>query len=643
MHKLFRLFFIILLAFFLFGYLHSIKIIDYIDMKIYDFIALEVYKTQKCNANNDASSNVVIVDIDTKSLKALGLSTWPRVVHAQLIQTIDEMKPAIIGLDINFKYKDKSSPQFMEHFYGKFFNMDAFLSNVPHELKDNDKVLAKIIDESATVLSVDSALENKNNSHLCMKDFSLNLKLKDSIVAPISSKLNCNIQELHQFHPAFGYNDIPIDNDGVVRNLYLYKKYNNIPIPSLGLATLLNLHIHDYNSSTQTLNFLGHTLALQSQTKRLLNFNQPKIKVFSAIDILSDTIGNDSLHGKIVIISSSEEERQFYQTYMDESSSSSMLWATFIDNTLNGSFIHQDNLFKWFSLYLASLSLLIIALLWLKRKYLFVALFTFLLVFGSYIWAYKALEQYQYISLAYLWIVIIIFLLLLPLYLFIDNKDNTIKLKRDLNNAYLSSVASMALVASTHDVETGQHLIRTKKYIKALAKKLYEKRLYKEIIDKHYIDLLYEASPLHDIGKVGIADSILKKPDKLTFDEFEIMKTHAQLGGNILKESLSHYEHNPLLEVAFNIAMYHHEKWDGSGYPKGLKGDEIPLEAQLMSIADIYDALISKRRYKRSFTYEEAEQIIIQESGKAFNPLLVDIFRELSSKFKEISLEWVDE
>jgi adenylate cyclase len=213
----------------------------------------------------------------------------------------------------------------------------------------------------------------------------------------------------------------------------------------------------------------------------------------------------------------------------------------------------------------------------------------------------------------------------------------------DLNNAYLASVASMTLVASTHDIETGQHLIRTKKYIKVLAKKLFEKKLYKDIIDKHYIDLLYEAAPLHDIGKVGIPDSILKKPDKLTFDEFEVMKTHTQLGGNILQESLANYEHNPLLEVAYNIAMYHHEKWDGTGYPKGLKGDAIPLEAQLMSLADIYDALVSKRRYKRSLSFEEAEEIIEAQRETAFNPLLIDVFLELKEKFKEISLEWSDE
>ena len=288
-----------------------------------------------------------------------------------------------------------------------------------------------------------------------------------------------------------------------------------------------------------------------------------------------------------------------------------------------------------------ALILSMILYLFVKKGWYHLFIITPIIIFFiSSTWLIYAFNRGEYIAIGYLWIPLILVYLLL---LFLINIKERKKLKNDLSKSYTTTATTMTLVANIHDQETGEHLIRTKKYVQLLANKLYKKKLYTDKLNPHYIELIYEAAPLHDIGKVGIPDAVLKKPGKFTPEEYEIMKTHSKLGGDIIKESLEYYEHNPLLEVGYNIALYHHEKWNGNGYPEQLKEDEIPIEAQLMAIADVYDALISKRRYKESFTYEKAESIILSERGKSFNPVIVDIFMEEKENFKAISLEWHEE
>ena len=142
------------------------------------------------------------------------------------------------------------------------------------------------------------------------------------------------------------------------------------------------------------------------------------------------------------------------------------------------------------------------------------------------------------------------------------------------------------------------------------------------------------ASALHDIGKIGIADKILNKPGKLTPEEFEVMKTHSMLGAKMLHD-LDNFAEQPLLQTAYEIARWHHERWDGRGYPDGLKGDEIPISAQLVSLADVYDALTSERCYKKAFSHEKAVQMIRNGECGAFNPLLMQCLTDMQSKLKE--------
>ncbi len=193
----------------------------------------------------------------------------------------------------------------------------------------------------------------------------------------------------------------------------------------------------------------------------------------------------------------------------------------------------------------------------------------------------------------------------------------------ELRETRLEIIKYLGKAAEYKDNDTGLHVVRMSLYVKMLAEELG--------LDKREVELIYQASPMHDVGKIGIPDTILKKTGKLDADEWEIMKKHTIYGDNIFDKPSSQ-----LLRTAKAIALTHHEKWDGSGYPNGLKQEEIPLAGRIAAIADVYDALVSERPYKKAWTHEEAIEEIKTSSGTHFDPKIVDVFLSLSNKILQI-------
>lgn len=205
------------------------------------------------------------------------------------------------------------------------------------------------------------------------------------------------------------------------------------------------------------------------------------------------------------------------------------------------------------------------------------------------------------------------------------------------------TIMAMASLAETRDSDTGNHILRTQHYVKALAEHLQSKGKYAGQVTDEWVHLVFKSAPLHDIGKVGIPDRILLKPGKLTEAEFEIMKTHTTLG----RDAIEHAEKQlgtkvEFLSMAKEIALSHQEKWDGSGYPQGLKGEDIPLSARLMAMADVFDALISKRVYKEAMPVDQALGIMINGKGKHFDPELIDALLEIQDQLIEIAGRYRD-
>ncbi|MET0006432.1 MAG: HD domain-containing phosphohydrolase [Candidatus Thiodiazotropha sp. 6PLUC9] len=198
------------------------------------------------------------------------------------------------------------------------------------------------------------------------------------------------------------------------------------------------------------------------------------------------------------------------------------------------------------------------------------------------------------------------------------------------------AICCMASLAETRDSETGYHIQRTQHYIKILCEELQNHPDYRDYLTADNIDRIVRSAPLHDIGKVGIPDSILLKPGKLNEDEWNIMSTHAQLGFDALLNAEKDIGTTSFLGIAKEVALTHHEKWDGSGYPNGLKGDEIPVSGRLMALADVYDALVNKRVYKDAYKHQTAVKVINEGSGLHFDPVIVSAFLELEAEFKRI-------
>ncbi|WP_159652456.1 HD domain-containing phosphohydrolase [Vibrio atypicus] len=213
----------------------------------------------------------------------------------------------------------------------------------------------------------------------------------------------------------------------------------------------------------------------------------------------------------------------------------------------------------------------------------------------------------------------------------LESSQDEVKTTRDV------AIVSLSALAESRDNETGAHILRTQEYIRALAQYLSQFEHHKALLTPTYIELLYKSAPLHDVGKVGIPDNILLKPGKLTDEEFEVMKGHPEIGAKALSMAEKQLGSNSFLQLAKEISLTHHEKWDGSGYPNQLSGADIPISGRLMAIADVYDALISERVYKKAFSHEKAKSIILEGNGQHFDPELVDAFIAIEEQFVAIA------
>ena len=213
---------------------------------------------------------------------------------------------------------------------------------------------------------------------------------------------------------------------------------------------------------------------------------------------------------------------------------------------------------------------------------------------------------------------------------------------RDLLSSYRALIFALAGLAGSRDPDTGAHLERTRSYCTLLADLMSKHSDYRDTISPAFVDGIHYVSPLHDIGKVAIPDNILLKPGRLTEEEFEFMKTHTTAGAMALKRVLEQ-SNQEIFQLAYRICLHHHERWDGNGYPLGFNGEDIPIEARIMSIADVFDALLSKRVYKAAMSLEETRNEMSKSSGTQFDPTLIETFINNIDRFEAIYHQYSDE
>jgi adenylate cyclase len=618
-------------VFVIFFSIYKSDILDYSDFKIYD-ILFNVSRIK----HPSYSSPVVVVDIDEKSLKYLGQWPWSRIILSKLIEDISLAKPANIGLDIIFPEKDKTSILEIEGFFKKYFSKNLKIIGLEPYLRDNDKIFAKTISKEQITMSV--YLTNKETSSCFIPKKSRLSFAKEIDTSFESSNMLCNLDILQKSASDIGFINVSTDRDGILRRVAMLIKYKRYYIPSFALANLIN--IDNLHAEKNSISILGHTFKADKSSDILLNFHDKSwYQSISALDVLTDKFDKKMLLGKFVIIGTSAVGlHDNYTINSGETIPGAFVHATVIDNILNDTIIRQPIYLKTLNfLFAAILSLFLLFFIYKKDYFKVLALFvgasSIYVLVGFYL-----LKNFIYISLGYFLAPYFIFFFLANMIFVIFYHKEKKQFLEEITKAHSDTIDSMALIVETRDAETGAHIIRTKEYMRSLIEHLSQKEPYKKRFAlKNYKELLYRATPLHDIGKVGIPDYILKKNGRLNAQEYEIMKEHSRIGKEIIENAMKNNKTNLFLKIAYNIAYYHHEKWDGSGYPCRIKGEDIPLEARMMALVDVYDALTSKRCYKISFDFKESEDIIIRGKGTHFDPDLIDAFIELKEKFRDIA------
>lgn len=615
-------------------------------LPFFDFRFYDVLSRVETVELTPESSSTVVVEIDEQSLKDLGQWPWSRIVLAQVIQEIVAQRPAAVGLDILFPEPDRTSPKQVSEFYRNILGLDVELSGFPPVLADHDLIFAQALSSGPTVLPLFITAGHQGVASCALPLGSL-LSIPEGVDIPQRQSILCNTPVLQQSVQGVGFINAAIDVDGIFRRHSMLIGSSGGAYMSLSLAMLAQLDpditIEAPTARCQPLTI--HVAGVQIETNRkaeILNplFGRDSFKRVSVSDLLKGNCPANLFTGKMVLIGATAVGLfdQFI-TSGGEVLPGVFTHASLLENIFQGNCLYQLEQTKHLALFLSAVFSFLIIWLVLKRHYLLSAIAYFSIALCSTLLTWVMIKQGVYLSLGYFLVPFSSFYFILSLLFSISHYVVRKRFLEDLGEAHSATIDSMTMVAESRDVETGAHIVRTKKYVRLLAQTLLDTGHYQDELNAYVIELLYRAAPLHDIGKVGISDAILQKPDKLTEPEFVIMKTHAQIGHTVIQNAIRSYNKtNEFLTIAANISYGHHERWDGSGYPQGLKGLDIPLSARLMALADVYDALISKRCYKEAFSFELAEKIIHEGRGNHFDPTIVDVFGQLHAEFRNIAL-----
>jgi len=644
----------------LYGILFSVLLffLNLVKPTFFDFLTNRVYDTLLSTNTGQPSPVPVIVDIDEKSLKQYGQWPWPRYRIAILLDKLRNLGALSIGLDILFAEEDRASIHSIRKELSRDFGVDFEFREVPQSLRDNDQRLAEALSRGPIVLGYQFLFDEGSDSESCLLHPIHVNKLgheKAERVSPLfihARSVSCNLKMFSQAAAGSGFFNVSPETDGILRRVPLIMEHKGKLYPNLALVTLMKaLGVNDVLLKTDRRGmdslYLNQTaIPLTSNGSLLIRF-RGKGKTFeyiSAADILSDRIPDGKIQGKIVFVGTSASGlKELKSTPFDPVFPGVEVHATVVDNILKKDFISRP---KW----AAGLEFLGVLVLGLISAFILAwtgAGWSSLLlgvlgvgVWQASVWTFRS--EGIFISPVLPLIVLVCNFSILTFFRFWQEEQRVKERTRELTMVQEATIESMSSLTETRDPDTGEHIRRTQNYIRLLAEYLKNQPGFRALLNDETIDLLCKSAPLHDIGKVGVSDRILLKPGKLTEQEFEEMKQHTIYGRDTILAAERKLGNTSFLCVAREIAYTHHERWDGSGYPEGLKGEQIPVPGRLMALADSYDALTSKRVYKSQIPHEKAVEIIIEEKGSHFDPEVVDAFLEVKENFRQIALKYAD-
>lgn len=609
-------------------------------------------KETSWEAKGETKKEITIVDIDETSLAAVGQWPWPRYRLARLLAALSREKPKAIGLDILFSEPDHSS---LKHIIGQFqkdFNLSIDFINVPAALTDNDQFLAHILGQTQTVGARYFYFDHTSQGGVCKQSPFTILDPEKLLSLHKAEGILCNTPAIETQLGSTGFINNQYDTDGLLRRTPLLIQIQDDIYPHLSLAVFMkskrvtNARVAKGTWGPEII-VDHHRIPISRDGFISIGFTGPSHghKYLSAVDILNQNFSPKDIRDKIVLIGSSAVGlNDIHHTIFDPYFPGIEVSAVIMDNMENqGSIIQAER------------APILIALVCIVTGLLLTTLFFHvpgpgILFFATLGWMGLILGSSLFSFARWNLFVSPLAPLLLGLFLFSFLSFTRIAIEKrsafiwyqQLSDAQQLTMEAMVSMVETRDPETGEHIVRTQLYAKAVAEQLKRKGLFPDILSDLFITTLYLSVPLHDIGKVGIPDHILLKPGRLTDDEFAQMKMHAAYGRTIIERATQKFKNSHYLEMGAQIAGTHHERWNGHGYPLGLAGEAIPLAGRIMAISDVYDALISKRCYKPPFPHEKAMEIIHGENGKLFDPVIVEAFLEIEPEIKEIAARFTD-
>jgi len=615
----------------------------FLDGKIYDSFL-------KSSPRRPASESVVIVDLDESSIAVLGQWPWPRYRVAQLLEKIHKAGASAVGLDILFAEPDRTSLELFAREIRQNLGVDVNLKGAAPNAMNNDQALADILASGPFVLGHQFDFDTPRGDECILHALPAVVRSKKDSVGnrPFfdAPGVICNLPILSNAVNASGFFNVTPDSDGIVRRVPLVIMHEGQLYPSLALASYLktfggNAIIEVGREGINAIRVGMKTIPLDNRGNVIVNYRGPRrtFHYIPAVSVLYEAADLSFLREKIVLIGTSATGLyELRTTPLEPAQPGVEIHATVLDNLITGDSIGYPQWSLGLQLFLVLVPGILLTLLLVRARAIWGLAIVVPCAAGIWLlaWWLLAYQQLYFSPLLPIITLGLIFTTVTSLR-YMETERDMRERTRKLTLTQDAIIQSLAALAETRHHETGGHIQRTRHYIRALAIHLKDHPKFRHFLNDSVIEMLFRLAPLHDIGKVGVPDHVLLKPTRLSEEEYENMKKHTEYGSETIRLAKNFLGEDSFLQLAEEIVLNHHERWDGQGYPRGLSGDEIPIPGRLMAVADSYDAIISPRLYKQAISHQEAIPLILKLRGTYFDPDVVDAFLSASDEFAEIA------
>ena len=605
-------------------------------------------------SKTNLSSIPVIVEVDEASLAKYGQWPWPRYRVANLLAAIQKTGALAVGVDAVFVEPDRTSPLEVQRSMANDLQQALDLSSIDESLWDYDKIFGETLKTGSFVVSYffnSGGLKSQPCSPKSASGAFLSAQGESSSYLIHLPNITCNVPPIQDGANSGGFINASPDSDGIYRKTPLVMNYQGRLYPSLALQTFLTAKRLDsflVKSDETGLSLQVGEMSIPVDKAGNLLIKLPlagqHFRKISAVDLMQGKVGGNALKNNIVFVGFSAAGLHEYRpTPYAPQFLGVEFHAAIIDNLVREDFLHRPDHAQEIELIVAAL-LTIFLFFGLAESGLVVSVATPCMLVFALLAASQLLlvKMGTVLSPALPVLMVLVSFLVLTVMKYVGEYLHAKAMAVQVARTQEGIIGSFCSMSEYRDPETGAHIKRTQEYIKALAVHLQNHPKFKGQLTVDFIGLLFKAAPLHDIGKIGIRDHILLKNDRLTDIEFAIMQSHPQIGADIIASVASQIGWNPFMRIAHEICLCHQEKWDGSGYPQSLAGEAIPLSARFMALADVYDALISKRVYKPAFSHQMAVALIREGKNTHFDPIIVEAFEAIHLQFRSIALNFLD-